>query len=88
MADPVVKTLNADEWTLVLENATTGIIHIRDELPKLYLHTFRTTGSPAPVDDVDAVRIYGHAAELNTDDFVDVYIKAVGAPGKVRVDSS
>jgi hypothetical protein len=88
MADPVVIPLLKDVWTLVLENATTGIIHIKDERPRLYLQTFRTTGTPAPTDNSDAVRIYGQAAELSTDDFVDVYIKAVEAPGEVRVDSS
>lgn len=88
MANPIMVPLPKDTWVKVIENVVSAIIHIRNNSPSQYRHTFRTTGDPAPIDDSDSIPIYEHAAEVDTETAVDVYIKAVGADGEVRVDAS
>ena len=87
-ADPVVITCTADTWIKVATAKLTGTIYRLSVLPNLYKQTVRVTGNPAPTDDSDAALIFGKGDQESPsyDSAVDIYIKAVGAAGSVRVD--
>lgn len=86
MADPAITALVADTWTKVATNVTGGLIHILDNTPKAYIHTYRDTGGLAPTTTVEAVGFTGVTEEISASAGIDVYIMAVGAAGSVRVD--
>lgn len=73
-------------WTKVITSKISAIIHIKNTQPDSYIHTIRTTGDPAPTNEDDAIPIYGKSAKLATGDLVDVWLKAKGADGEVRID--
>ena len=85
MADPAIKACPADQWTKVATNVTTGIIHITETAPNVYLQTYRDTGEAAPTDKDDAVP-FDTPLLISSSAGIDVYIQPVSKAGEVRVD--
>lgn len=83
MADPVVVPCPADVWTLVATNQTTGVIHVLDTSPGLYLQTYRDTGNPAPTTKAGAVP-FEKVLQISASAGIDVYVQPVGKAGSVR----
>lgn len=88
MAGPVMIECPRNVWTKVMEAVDSGFIHIKDKRPR-YLHTFRSTGDPAPDNEdlSDAIPMYERTAKVATDSLIDVYIQPTGDDGEVRIDN-
>lgn len=89
MAEPVIIDCPADTWVLVAEDVTTGQIWKMLNVNRGYLQTYRTADNPAPTNDDDAVPAFPNNTinlPISATALIDVYIKAVGSAGKVRVD--
>lgn len=88
MANPAIVTCPKDTWTKVATNVTAGVIY--NMLPEVeYVQTYRMTGGSAPANDTDAVPafIYKHdPIGISSTAAIDVYLKAIGEAGSVRVD--
>ena len=85
MADPVVVACPADAWTKVATGVTTGVVHILDTTPNVYLQTYRASTNPAPANKADAVP-FNTPLQISAAAIIDVYIQPVGRAGSVRVD--
>ncbi len=85
MADPVVVPCPADVWTIVATNVLTGVVHIRSNIPSLYLQTYRDTGEAAPTSKVDAVP-FDEPLIISASAGIDVYVQPLDEDGSVRVD--
>ena len=85
MADPLKVACPKDAWTKVATNVTTGIIHITDTTPNVYLQTYRDTGGPIPANNDGAVP-FNTPLQISASAGIDVYIQPVGKVGSVRVD--
>lgn len=88
MADPAVVNCPKDTWVVVATAVKSGVIHKLNSEASRYLQTYRDTGGAAPTDDADAADVFVNCTSAtisNTVD-IDVYIKAVGKAGEVRVD--
>lgn len=87
--NPEVITCPDGVWTLVALNTQSATIHKVSVEPGLYKQTYRISGQAAPTVDDDAIII------LDTDTLhvfshspgVDIYIKAIGGDGSVRLDA-
>ena len=88
MANPVSVPCTAGEWTPVAINVTTGQIKKLDSRPNLYLETYRMTGGDVPASRSEGVPIFlgTNAETISAAAAIDVYIMAIGADGRVRVD--
>ncbi len=89
MADnPVAVPLPEGDWVKVATAVTTGTIHRLSKAPVSYLHTFVGTGEAAPTDDDTAAELFfvDSFASISSDTAIDVYVKAKGKDGSVRVD--
>jgi len=86
--NPVTFDLAVDTWVKVATAVTAGVVRRLSTLPERYLQTIRVTGDPAPTTDADAARLFtsNDYAGISSDSAIDVYVKARGAAGKVRVD--
>lgn len=86
--DPAIVTCTLDTWVKVADAVTSGIIHKVSNAPTIYKQTYRVAANPAPTDDTDAVAAFVDGAPLaiSADATIDVYIKAKGSAGSVRVD--
>lgn len=88
MANPAIVTCSGDAWTLVAENVTGGTIY--NMTPDVeYMQTYRMTGEAAPAVDTDAVPAFIYKNDplgISASVAIDVYLKAVGEAGAVRVD--
>ena len=87
--NPEVVSCPAGVWTLVAASVTSATIHKRSHAPELYLQTYRIAGQAAPTDDALAILIFASGLLHNFahTPVVDLYIKAVGADGSVRLDA-
>lgn len=85
MANPIIVACAADTWVKVATGITSGNIHIRDTKPNRYLQTYRLTTQAAPTDDADAIP-FDPSVLIATSASSDIYVKAIGAAGSVRVD--
>lgn len=85
MANPVMVVCTKDTWVKVATAVTTGMVRKKIMTPT-YLHTYRMTGGSAPSDQTDAAKFLGDEIPISASAAIDVYIKAVGKAGKVRVD--
>ena len=85
MASPEVKPCPADVWTLVATEVHTGVVHIDDTSPNMYLQTYRDTGEAAPVDLTGALP-FDPLFQISMNVAIDVYVRAVKNAGSVRVD--
>jgi len=86
-SNPSAVTCTKDAWVKVADSVLSCTIHIMQTSPSKYLHTYRVEDDPAPTNDNDAVPFDDHSIHAEFDDYVDIYVKAVGAAGKVRLDS-
>jgi hypothetical protein len=87
MADPVFVDCTADTWVLVASNVITGQIWKMLNTPSLYRQTYRMTGGAAPTDSAEGVPVLiGGRDTISATAAIDVYIMAVDADGRVRVD--
>ena len=85
MANPDVIVCPADVWTLVAEAVHTGVIHIDDTSPNMYLQTYRDTGQAAPTDFTGAMP-FDPLFQISMNEPIDVYVRAVRKAGRVRAD--
>lgn len=85
-SNPVTYVCAAGVWVRVAQDKTTGMVYIIDETPRKYVQTIRVTGEDAPTDTSDAAKVEGLSFGISSDEGIDVYIMAIGAAGKVRVD--
>ena len=87
-ADPVVVPCPAGAWTKVATNTKIGTIDRLSVSPNVYKRTYRLTGTGAPTDDADAALLFGESNQhtISHSVEIDVYVKAVGVAGSVRVD--
>ena len=85
MTNPAIITLTKDTWVAVVTNVTNGVIHVTVPTTQM-LQTYVDTGDPAPTTNDLAVAITSRTLEILNDVAIDVYMKAVGAAGAVRVD--
>ena len=88
--NPVIFECPESVWVRVAEGVTSGTLHKLNTLPEHYLHTYRTATEAAPVDNSDAALLFSGAsvfAAVSNDIGVDVYVKAIGADGRIRVDA-
>jgi hypothetical protein len=83
MANPSIVDCTADEWVLAAENVAYATIHIQKV--GRYLATHRDTGDDAPTDDLDAREVPNRTIWVRNSAAIDVYVKSVGAAGKVVV---
>lgn len=89
MADPVIVACPQNVWTKVATNVTSGLVHIKNNNPGVYLQTYRVTAGAAPDDVTDldeGVAIIGPSIPIEATAGIDVYIMPRGAAGSVRVD--
>lgn len=86
-SNPSVVTCTADTWVKVADSVQTCIIHKTEFAPAKYLQTYRLEDDTAPSNDNDAVIFDKLSLVVNVDEAIDVYIKAVGVAGEVRLDS-
>ncbi len=86
MANPVIVPCPEGAWTKVATNVTTGTVHIINESPDKYTHTYRDTTAAAPTTQAEAIP-FNVSLEIQNSTGIDVYIWPLGAAGEVRVDS-
>lgn len=86
-SNPSVVTCTADTWVKVADSVTSCKIHKTEFSPAKYLQTYRVEDDPAPTNDNDAVIFEGLTLFVDEDAEIDVYIKAIGAAGEIRLDS-
>ena len=88
MANPVIVDCPEGEWTSVATNVTTGQIKKIGKKPNLYLETYRMTGNAAPTSQTEGAPAFqiSDSEQISATAGIDVYIMAVGADGRVRVD--
>lgn len=87
-SNPAVVLCPDGVWTKVADESTSGAIHNMSTNPNVYRQTYRLAGETAPTNDDDAIPIFLDESphEFSSDAPIDVYIKAVGAEGRVRAD--
>lgn len=84
MANKVEVICPVDAWALVASAVNTGVVHIKEKAPNLYLHTYRIAGDPVPAGNDDAVS-FSELAQISSSFPIDVYVQAVGKAGVVLV---
>jgi hypothetical protein len=90
MAAPVVVVCAKNTWEKVATGVTSAVLHRISIAPHLYKMTYVDTEDPSPTDDSLAALMFSDSPneeEFNSSDLSDIYVKAVGAAGLVRVDS-
>ncbi len=88
MSNPVFVDCPADAWTKVATAVTTGQLWKANTAPG-YLQTYKLTGETAPSDRGEGMKLFSddkNSEEISSSDPIDVYVFAVGAVGRVRVD--
>lgn len=88
MANPAIVSCPKDTWTLVAQNTTFGAIYNMTPNVK-FMQTYRMTGESAPANGDDAVPAFLYPYEplgISAPAAIDVYLKAIGEDGSVRVD--
>ena len=81
MADPVIVSCTEDEWTLVVENKTTGWVYLQGEkqIPDEAYFEFMDTGGAAPsinpgAPGSKAVIMRQQELPFNRSEAVDIYL--------------
>ena len=88
--NPAVIDCPENVWVKVASVITSGSLHRWVTSPEHYLHTYRNAGDPAPTDNSDAALLFAGVsvfAAISNDVSIDVYVKAIGANGQIRVDA-
>lgn len=85
---PAVIICTANTWVKVASAVNGGVIHKLSSAPDLYRQTYRREDDSAPSNDVDAMLLFSaDLSELiSSDTPIDIYVKALGRDGSVRVD--
>lgn len=88
-ANPVIIQCPANTWVKVIDGVSSGVVHLKEGVAESFLQTYRVAGQAAPIDNSDAVPIFTteNFALISNDAPIDVYIKAIGKAGSVRVDT-
>jgi hypothetical protein len=92
MANPVVVSVpKGGQWTKVVENVTSGFIHILNKSAS-YVQTYRETGDPAPADTpagrAEGAELNFPGTDIDATFAIDVYLWVDGGvDGNVRVDA-
>ena len=89
MATPVIVECDADVWTKVATNVTTGFIKKLKGSPVKMLETYRMTGDAAPDDDSEGAALFEDSDTMEIDSplaGIDVYVYSIGGNGRVRRD--
>lgn len=90
MSTPIFMDLTADTWVKVATAVTTGQVHRVKTGPSKYLSTYiQPTGDPAPADDPllgVSMFVDTESEQISFSASADVYVRSVGADGRVRVD--
>lgn len=84
MSNPFTIICVANQWTLIAQNVTTGIINTLDNRPKYY-QTYRKHGDPAPTEFINHVG-FRNTLQISDSRGVDVYIYSRKKNGLVRVN--
>jgi len=84
MADPNVIACPVDTWVLVASGVTEGVVTVKKIGPK-YIHTYRETGNPAPVNNDDAIPFQGIQSPISSLVAIDVYVKAKTEDGSIVI---
>jgi hypothetical protein len=90
MAAPVSVTCTANTWTLVKAGTTSAIIHRISTAPNVYKMTYVANTAPAPTNDSLAALMFSASPDeeiFSNSSSSDLYVKAVGVDGEVRVDA-
>jgi hypothetical protein len=85
MADPAVVDITKGSWEKVATDVLTGFVHILG-FDATYLQTYRLTGGAAPTLQSEGAEMVRPGAPISSSVGIDVYIWALSADGKVRVD--
>ena len=87
--NPSVLECPADTWVKVATGVTSGRVHRLSTNPSSYSQTYRVTADPAPTDDDDASVLFSRcdSEPIDSDTAIDVYVKARGRDGSVRIDT-
>lgn len=88
--NPQIFACPENVWVMVANGVTSGTLHRLDVLPEHYLHTYRLKNDPGPVNNEDAALLFSGTsvfAAISNDVDIDVYVKAIGADGRVRLDA-
>ena len=85
MPNPDIISCPVDVWTKIATGITSGIVHVIDTSPNVYLHTYRLTTQDPPVNNDDAAP-FELALQIANSAAIDVYIQPKGKAGSVRVD--
>lgn len=86
MANPVIVTCPKNRWKRVASDIYFG--NIKKLTHDNFIETYRMHGDPAPTTAEEGFRIFllKDSEFVFSWDAIDVYMMAVGAVGKVRVD--
>lgn len=86
MANPIVINCTKNKWKRVASDINFG--NIKKLTHDNYIETYRMHGDPAPTTPEEGFRLFlqKDSEFVFSWDNIDVYIMAVGAAGKVRVD--
>jgi hypothetical protein len=88
MANPLYPvTVNADAWTKVATNVTSGLIH-KKKTNIQYWQTYRLTGGAAPTEKNEAVLMFADNSlveRISSSSPIDIYVW-VDEPGVLRID--
>ncbi len=85
MPNPVKIECPKDEWTKIATGVTKGFVWLLNIEPQ-YLHTYRVTSDPAPIDTDEAVVLSNPGLPINSSVSIDIYVYPQGKDGEVRVD--
>jgi len=90
MANPKIVSLKADTWVKVAEGVTDGVIKKLSNSPSMYLETYRMAGGNPPTGTEEGCLLFSdvwiYGSFIGNDNPIDVYVRAVGSDGKIRVD--
>lgn len=88
MANPSVVACAADTWVKVASAVTAGALYNMTPTVE-YMQTYRMAGQAAPSNNDGAILAFSDPyapLAISAAAAIDVYLKAVGANGSVRVD--
>lgn len=86
--NPEIIFCPADTWVLVAAAVSGGTITKINNLPEVYLQTYRQQDQVAPIGDADAAVLFsgGLCTSISNNTPIDVYVKSRGRDGLIRVD--
>ena len=87
-SNPVIVPCAVGAWTKIATAVTAGRVYKLSTQPAGYMQTIRVTGDLAPTANTDGADLFDNAKSepIASDSAIDVYVKAIGAAGSVRVD--